>query len=95
MLKPTVNPIDLIETQIELFENLNRRLEELDTWRERFPAHAARITETHDDGIHLGVQVKAMEDFSDKVEEVNRQYHAFVHKYEDLWLAIQNSPSPK
>jgi len=93
VLKPTANPIDLIETQIELFENLNRRLEELDTWRERFPAHAAQITETHDDGIKLGVKVKAMEDFSDNVEEVNRAYHAFVHKYEDLWLLLQKSPA--
>lgn len=95
MQKPTANPIDLIETQIELFENLNRRLEELDTWSERFPEYADQIATTHDDGITLGVKVKAMEDFSDNLVEVNQSYHAFVHKYEDLWLLIQKSPHTK
>lgn len=85
------NPFDLIETQIELFENLNRRLEELDAWRKLHPTHAVEITATHEAGIKLGVQVRAMADFSDNLEEVNRMYHAFVHKYEDLWLIIQKS----
>lgn len=87
------NPLDLIETQIELLENLNRRLEELATWRERFPLHAAEITAIHNDGLTLGVQVRAMDDFNANVDEVNRQYHAFVHKYEDLWLLMQKSPA--
>lgn len=87
------NPIDLIETQLELFENLNRRLEELDTWRTQFPTYTGEIAATHDAGLNLGVQVRGMADFTDNLDEVNRLYHAFVHKYEDLWLLIQKSPT--
>ena len=78
----------VMDTQIELLENLNRRLEELERWPEAYPTCVQESRALHAEGLAFGSEVRKLES-NQNLEHLLAQYQVFVRKYEVLWQSIK------
>jgi hypothetical protein len=84
--------LQIVDTQLELLENLNRRLEELRMWYSAFPDYSTEIADVYQNGLAAGVLLKNVEvtsDTSEKLKQMILEHDNFIRKYEALWKSIQ------
>lgn len=83
-----MSEIASIDEQLELIENLNRRLEELDYWRDAYPRHVGEIAALYIRGTQLGSEIRELSNDHDSKAAVTQQ-RAFICDYEELWIRVQ------
>lgn len=92
MRAATTSVLTLIDTQLELIENLNCRLEEVRTWETMYPSFITEISELHCAGIALGEFIRDLDVNMGKTRKLVQlldNHNAFVIKYDTLWRTIQ------
>lgn len=85
--------LDVIDTQVELYENLNRRLEELSNWQTKYPQYRNEASALHGAGVELGEAIPDIDWQGNKLRLIhaNVLFRDFIRRYEALWQTIQTS----
>jgi fructose-1,6-bisphosphatase/sedoheptulose 1,7-bisphosphatase-like protein len=79
-----------LELQLDLLENLNRRMEELRLWKMEQPRHTGLIDDVSAHGSQLGESIGQMDMDGVKSRlKAQIEYIAFIRDYEALWLQIR------
>jgi hypothetical protein len=92
MRAATTSILTLIDAQVELLENINRRLEELRLWKIKYPAFEERIAELYRVGLGIGAYIRDMEvtkSKSKRLRELTARHNQFLLMYDTLWRSIQ------
>lgn len=88
-----MHAFDAIDEQVDLLENLNRRLEELVIWDGKDPAFGPPISALHNHGAELGEDILApgQEIRNLASASVSMSPKICVREYETLWIRHRSS----